>query len=119
MIHQRLARDPGETKDRRAAIVCGHVAAKSLPVLYASRDEPLEEADSGWQFTCNKHEEDLSEAKVCAIYEVVEIEPSLAPLIDLPSGTKVIRDAPDSPWKVWVPPTESCYKSFRRYFTVR
>jgi hypothetical protein len=107
MIHPLQPNDPKDAKNSRAAILCGHVATGRFPILYAARDTPLEEVDSGWQFVCNKHEEDLSEAKVCSVLEVLEIEPSLAPFIHLPPGTKIIRDSAELPWKVWIPPEQA------------
>ena len=41
-----------------AAIVCEEVAVQGASILYAKRSEPLEEADSGWQFLCGAAEED-------------------------------------------------------------
>lgn len=48
----------------KAAMVCVHVA-RGAPILRAIRDEPLEEADSGWQFLCNSGEDEReAEAQV-------------------------------------------------------
>ena len=84
---------------RYAAIVCAHVAAGRLPILLAERSEPEEPADSGWQFLCGVEREDWNEAKVWSVQEVIDTDPSLAALIDLPIGTRLARPAPDARWE--------------------
>ncbi len=90
------------TKDRRAAIVCVHVAHEHLPILRATRDEPLEEVDSGWQFLCGTARDtgDPSTGKVWAVYEVLELEPSLRPFIEYPAGTVLTREYANGGWTV-------------------
>jgi hypothetical protein len=84
---------------RCAAIVCAHVAAGRSPILLAERSEPEEAADSGWQFLCGVEHEDWTEAKVWSVQEVIDTDPSLAALIDLPIGTRLARSAPDASWE--------------------
>jgi len=89
-------------KDRRAAIVCLHVALGHLPILRAVRDDPTVPEDSGWQFRCAAVE-DVDEpnmARVWAVYEVLEYEPSLADFIERPPGTVLTRKHPMSEWEV-------------------
>src|SRR5437762_1148933 len=86
--------------DRRAAILCSHVASRQRPILCAERGDPLDAADSGWQFLCNvATEENPSDAKVWAVSEVLDIEPTLAPFIDLPPGTRIVRENIGAPWR--------------------
>ena len=86
--------------DDRAAILCEHVANEGFPILRAIRDEPLEDADSGWQFVCDSGKsEDEDNAQVWAISEVLEIEPSLTEYIDESPGTVLERKNKDSQWK--------------------
>ena len=62
---KRVAINLAEHFDRRAAIVCKHVALDGLPIQRAVRDEPTTPADSGWQFLCaNRDPENPDEAKV-------------------------------------------------------
>jgi hypothetical protein len=81
------------------AIVCAHVADGSAPILYAARSTPVDTADSGWQFTCNKlnHGSD-SEAQIWSVAEVLAAEPSLHDFVDMPEGTKMARTSVASPW---------------------
>lgn len=88
------------TQDRRAAIVCSHVAEGRLPILRAVRDEPTMPEDSGWQFLCGAdHLQDGEEAKVWLICEVLQHEPTLSPFIGRSPGTKLTRKDAASNWK--------------------
>ena len=89
-----------EISDNMAAILCEHVAAKTHPALYAARTEPEDVADSGWQFMCNVHtDENPEEAKVWAINEVVQLDPSIKGWLNHPVGTQVVRADENSPWQ--------------------
>ncbi len=83
-----------------SAIVCSEVANDHMAILYAERSEPEHEADSGWQFLCGGSAEDWRAARVWAIHEVLEREPSLAPFMDLPSGTVLCRKSPADAWQI-------------------
>jgi len=88
---------------KSAAIICEHVA-NGAPILFARRDEIVEEVDSGWQFLCNQvAEEDFSKAKVWLLSEVLEKEPSLHDYMLLPAGTEVVRSSVASPWEIKSP----------------
>jgi hypothetical protein len=86
--------------DKRAAIICHHIAKERLPILRAVRSEPLEPEDSGWQFVCASGKEENEEnAEVWLIDEILKYEPTLVAFIDSPVGTKVWRSSPTSPWE--------------------
>jgi len=88
-------------KDSRAAIVCSHVAKVDCPILRAVRTEPLEPADSGWQFLCNSgKEENEFEAQVWLVGEVLGHEPSLSEFINSPIGTILSRKDKNSRWEL-------------------
>ncbi len=87
------------TQDKRAAIVCAHVAINKHPILRAVRDEPEMPEDSGWQFLCNSNlDEDPDMAKVWLVCEVLEFEPSLSEFIGSPPGTVLTRKSYASEW---------------------
>lgn len=95
-----MAKDINKNQDRRAAIVCSHVAVGHLPILRAVRDEPMMPADSGWQFLCGIADHDDSDlGKVWAVFEVLDYEPSLAPFIGCPSGTVLTRKLLTGAWE--------------------
>lgn len=82
------------------AIVCGHVARGGLPILGAIRDEPQDPGDSGWQFMCySGQEESIADAQIWSIQQVLELEPSLRPFVDLTTGTRIERASVADEWK--------------------
>lgn len=83
-----------------AAIVCTHVAKGEEPIVCAVRDEPVDAADSGWQFLCaGSHVDPDKDAQVWSLSEVIAAEPSLAGLIEAPIGTRLLRQDERSPWQ--------------------
>jgi len=88
-------------EDRRAAIVCSHIAVGKLPILRAVRDEPTMAEDSGWQFLCGTSEnEDPDEAQVWLIAEVLKYDRSMIPFIGHPPGTVLTRRNRGGVWEV-------------------
>ena len=85
--------------DGRAAIVCRHCASGKRPILYAERDEPVENVDSGWQFLCDVEQHDnVEDAEVWSVEEVLQAEPTLRRFIDLPPGCSLTRADAKSEW---------------------
>ena len=81
------------------AIVCAHVVA-GQPILRATRDNPMDPADSGWQFLCDCGAEERAEdAQIWSVTQVVEREPSLLPFKNSPVGTTMSRADVMSEWK--------------------
>ena len=91
---------PNESRDRRAAVLCSHVASDHHQILRAVRDEPAMAADSGWQFLCGANDHAHDTAKVWAVFEVLNYEPTLVKFIDSPPGTVLSRVAPGAAWHV-------------------
>jgi hypothetical protein len=80
------------------ALVCGHVA-KGYPVRRAFRDEPVDTADSGWQFFCGSGQaERIDDARVWSLGQVLKHEPSLEPYLSLPPGAELFRSPDNSCW---------------------
>lgn len=87
-----------------AAIVCAHVAKLNYPILMAQKDEPINNADSGWQFLCNTGlDENYEEAQTWSINEILIIEPSLSSYMDQPAGTVLLRKNKESAWVIHKP----------------
>lgn len=84
----------------RAAFICRHVIESGLPVLRARYDEPVDDADSGWQFSCNLNPEDESTAVLCALDEVLQQDSSLNALLASPKrpGEALVRQGTSSSW---------------------
>ena len=84
-----------------AILLCGHIAVEGRPILRGRRDRPMSPEDSGWQFRCNKAPaEYVDDAQIWSISEVLEMDPTIAPIIDEPFGTTVERSSPEVEWVV-------------------
>lgn len=89
----------GEDIARTGAIVCIHVADDGLPIRVARRDPPVHDADSGWQFHCDVHDHGGDDdAVMVAVEEVVDLDPSIRPLLGNPPKTAFRRESPNRPW---------------------
>ena len=64
------------------------------PVLFVSHDEE----DGAWQFL-DGVEADVSEAAIVSLLNIVELDPSLLALADLPLGWSAQRSGPDEAWE--------------------
>ena len=82
--------DPAETE----VITLDRILDGSSAVLLVTHDEE----DRAWQFLDGEHvfEED---AEVVLLGEIVQFDPTLALLSDLPPGWFAWRSTPTSPWK--------------------
>jgi hypothetical protein len=88
-----------QSEMRAAAIVCREVA-EGAPILYAVKSNPVEPADSGWQFLCGASEEDPGVSQVWALHEVLDYEPTLERFVDKPAGTVLHRSSSNDKWNV-------------------
>lgn len=87
--------------DSRGAIICSHVAKENLPILRAVRDEPMDPTFSGWQFTCGLNEhENTDTGLIWLVEEVLNLDQSLRPFIEMPVGTALTRGDAESSWTV-------------------
>ncbi len=73
--------------------VCKHVFDRSRPILLVSR------ADGDWSFLCGEsHENSASEYKVVGIGHVLESDPSLQEVLDLPIDWDAERVSVGQKW---------------------
>jgi hypothetical protein len=82
-----------------AVLVCTHFAEDGLPIRLARRDEPVHEVDTGWQFHCDARDHAAeTDAIVCSVRELVEIDPTLLSILDNPPRTAFRRESAEGPW---------------------
>lgn len=87
--------------NRLAVVVCEHVASRRFPAAVAVRDDPIDEADSGWQVLCDSGLPELEDnAKLWAVENLLALEPSLRDFLHLPSGTRLERTRNSGTWNV-------------------
>jgi hypothetical protein len=78
------------------------VARGALPILRAIKSQPIAAQDSGWQFLCDSGvEEDMADAQIWTVAEVLALEPTLTDHVDAPGGTQLERREPQSNWQVF------------------
>jgi len=80
--------------ENTACIVCSHILSKQLPILYAAHD-----AEGDWQFLCGKDNHTEENAKVISLKEVVEIDPSVNDLFEMPNAVGTDRKTVKDKWK--------------------
>jgi hypothetical protein len=84
-----------------AVVVCSHVASGKFPIKFAERSKSDDEADTGWQFVCDAMpHEDVNDVRIWALDEVLELEPSLVGLLDLPPGTRLLHPHKSAEWVI-------------------
>ena len=76
----------------RAAYSTANVLERRLPVLLVVHDE-----DGDWQVLCGLTDDPLH-GRVACLGCLLDIEPSIASLADLPRGWCAWRESPDAPW---------------------
>ncbi len=73
------------------AYLCIHVALRERPVLL------VDKTDGDWQFLCGE-DHHSNECHVAGIGHLVDMDPSLAEVLDLPDNFEASRSAVGSPW---------------------
>lgn len=75
------------------AHVCLHVQRAERPTRYAFRE------DGGWSFVCGAGGHDWgSEVRASVLGRLVELDPTLADILDLPDEHEATRDEPGAAW---------------------
>jgi hypothetical protein len=80
----------------RPVYLCSHVFENTRPVLLVSR------ADGDWQFLCGG-EHDKEVPSVVGFNHLLEKDPTLAELRDLPDEWEAERAGPGLPWRITRP----------------
>jgi hypothetical protein len=85
---------PFEDGPNTATITTVHVLEGKLPIQFVSHDAD----DGAWQFLCGTTT-DERDGRLVGLGQIVEIDPTVAELADLPLGWRAWRDAPGAPWQ--------------------
>ena len=84
---------------RCGAIICKHVSDGQHPILLATRGEPLQPEDSGWQFLCGTFNHTTSDAALWLLEEVAQLDPSLLPILDAEPLSSFRRSGITDSWR--------------------
>ena len=83
----------GTFNPAQKSYVCIHVFRNERPVLLVNR------ADGDWCLLCGgMHKNSASELRVVGIGHLLQRDPSLLALIDLPPEWEAERESPSGPW---------------------
>ncbi len=85
-----------------AAIFLRQIVREGAPVLFVSHDED----DHGWQFLDGSESPDEADALIVCMYHVLDSDPTLYQLSDLPPGWQAWRRSVDEPWAREISPPE-------------
>jgi hypothetical protein len=77
-----------------AAITTRQIVHEGEPILLVSHDAD----DGSWQFLTGGSI-DVADGMLVSLRSMVERDPSVAELADLPQGWQAWRDRPDAPWE--------------------
>lgn len=86
---------PFQDQPRTAVIANKKVVSRESWIAYVTHD--LE--DGGWQFHTNEATIREDDAILLSLKNIVDIDPSIGELSDLPVGWHAWREAIDLPWK--------------------
>ena len=85
---------PFRDKPNTAVFTCVHVLNRERPILHVTHDE-----DGDWQFLCGAAH-DADEARVVALDEAYELDPSVGKLANLDYGCSADRADKNSSWVI-------------------
>ncbi len=77
-----------------AAFVCSHVFEKRSPVLLVLRSE------GDWQLLCGGAHNDEEVPRVVGLNHLLEADPSLRAVLELPDEWEAERSSQASPWEL-------------------
>jgi len=76
-----------------ATITTIHVLDGRLPICLVTHDSD----DGMWQFLCGTSN-DPADGRVVGLHRILELDPHLVELADLPLGWRAWREKPGTPW---------------------
>lgn len=81
--------------ENTACLSCSHVIEEQAPILYVSHDED----DGGWQFLCGVNNHTEEDARMVSLKSIIELDPSINKLNEMPVGICAGRGSVNSEWK--------------------
>ncbi|MBE6642441.1 MAG: hypothetical protein E7615_02165 [Ruminococcaceae bacterium] len=82
-----------ESKNQ-AVFTCCHIIEENKPILYVKHDN-----EGDWQFLCGDNHT-TEDARVIALQEIINIDPSVSKVSSLKCGQTAVRESKESEWKL-------------------
>ena len=83
------------TASDTAVFTCSHILDRSEDILFVSHDAD----DGAWQFLCGK-EHNESDARIVSLKYVLDLDPTIVKLKDLPLGHCAERESKNDKWVI-------------------
>lgn len=83
----------GESKNQ-AVFTCFHIIEENKPILYVKHD-----TEGDWQFLCGSTHA-TSDARIIALQEILNIDPSVSKVSNLKCGQTAVRESKESEWQL-------------------
>lgn len=80
--------------NNKAVFICCHVLEENKPILYVKHDD-----EGDWQFLCGENHT-TEDARVIALQEIINIDPSVSKVSNLKCGQTAVRESKESEWKL-------------------
>ena len=93
MSHIPTDRWPFDQARNCATMTMRQVLERKEPILLVSHDED----DHGWQFI-GTSDASVVDGRVVCLEEMVELDPTVLEVADLPPGWQAVREAVGAPW---------------------
>jgi hypothetical protein len=90
--------------DHLPAFICNHIFENTKPILLVCHN-----ADGDWQFLCGGTHAFGEKPKVVGIVHLLERDPTLKNLVDMPVDYEAERESIGSKWIITKIPTEEEY----------
>ena len=81
-------------------IICKHAANRERHILFARRNVPFDESDSGWEFACSPGGESDENYEVWALKHVLATDSTLQEHMTREYGTVLMRANQNELWQV-------------------
>ena len=80
--------------ENQAVFPCLHIIEENKPILYVKRDN-----EGDWQFLCGDNHT-TEDARVIALQEIINIDPSVSKVPNLKCGQTAVRESKESEWQL-------------------
>ena len=80
--------------ENQTVFTCSHIINENKPILYVKHDN-----EGDWQFLCGENHT-TEDARVIALQEIINIDPSVSKVSNLKCGQTAVRESKESEWKL-------------------
>lgn len=77
----------------KAVFTTVYVIENNSPIVYISHD-----MDGDWQFFGPEQNVGIDESRIVLLGEIIEMDPSIQKVLDIPNGTTAYRKSQESEW---------------------